>query len=497
LGREVSVGLPRVRDEALRDILHVISVTTLASLLTGLNARLAVVGLPDVASVLRADVMQVFWISQGYMLGSTVVQLIIGRLADLYGRVRIFNLGFLVFAFGGLAAGLASNPHQVIVARVAQGVGGGLMSLSTAILADHVPRERLATWLGVNRMAWRFGAVVGLTLSGFIIDYLGWRWIFLINVPLGFAFYVWSLMRLEEVYRPVEEAKIDWAGFALLTGSITALLLGLTLAQYRMLKGMSLLLYAASAVLLAVFVPVELGEESPILDLRIFNNWQFTGGIIAQTLYALALGASMILASIYLQVVEGLPASLTGLYLLPYEVSYLIFGVVGGRLSDIFGYSTVSTVGLVAASYALYRLSSIVSTITGNPSSIIAPLIIYGFGAGLFTAPNTSSILSAVPPHRRGIASAVTTLVFNVGFTASLNLAVFSMTHHIPYEIASSLISGSVPTSINPASTYVEQLAKGISLSLLVQSIFMASAIPFSLSRIRLRRDAGETPRSY
>jgi len=132
--------LSRARDGALRDILHVISVTTLASLLTGFNARLAVVGLPNVASALGADVMQVFWISQGYMLGSTAIQLIVGRLADLYGRVRIFNLGFLVFTFGALTAGLASNPYQVIVARVIQGVGGGiLMSLSTAILADHVP----------------------------------------------------------------------------------------------------------------------------------------------------------------------------------------------------------------------------------------------------------------------------------------------------------------------------------------------------------------------
>jgi len=487
--------LSRTRDEALRDILHVISVTTLASLLTGFNARLAVVGLPNVASALGADVMQVFWISQGYMLGSTAIQLIVGRLADLYGRVRIFNLGFLVFTFGALAAGLASNPYQVIVARVIQGVGGGiLMSLSTAILADYVPRERLATWLGVNQTAWRFGAVAGLTLSGFIIDYLGWRLIFLVYVPLGFAFYVWSLVRLKEVYRPVEEAKIDWAGFALLTGSITALLLGLTFAQYgRPLKYMSLLLYAASAILLAIFVPIELREESPVLDLRIFSNWQFTGGIIAQTLYALAFGVSLTLVSIYLQVVKGLSAALTGLYLLPFEVSFLIFGVVGGRLSDIFGYPVVSTVGLAAASYALYRLSNAVLTVSGDPASIVVPLIIFGFGAGLFVAPNTSSILSAVPPHRRGIASAVRTLVFNIGFAASLNLAVSNMTRYVPYEVASAIISRSRSEDINTLSSHIEGLAKGMSFSFIVQSAFMASAIPFSLSRMRLRRNAKKT----
>lgn len=174
-----------------QSIIHVITVTTLASFLTGVNARLAVVGIPSIAQALNADVSGVVWIIQGFMLGNTVTQTLIGRLADLYGRVKLFNVGFLVFTVGALVAGLSASPSGVIIARILQGVGGAfLMALSVTILTDNVPSNMLATWLGVNQVAWRVGALAGLTLSGLIIDYLGWRWLFLVQVPVGLVSYV-------------------------------------------------------------------------------------------------------------------------------------------------------------------------------------------------------------------------------------------------------------------------------------------------------------------
>jgi MFS family permease len=160
----------------VRKVLLVISVTTLASFITGLNARLGLVGFPIIAHDLNAGVDGMLWIIQGYMLGSTIVQLIVGGLADVYGRVRLFNLGFIVFTVGALAAGLSTDWFVLALAMVLQGVGGAfLMSLSITILTDNVPQGLLGTWLGINQIAWRVGAMLGLTVSGVVIDVLGWR----------------------------------------------------------------------------------------------------------------------------------------------------------------------------------------------------------------------------------------------------------------------------------------------------------------------------------
>lgn len=153
------------------NISSVISVTTLTSFLTGLNARLVVVGLPVIAHDLSADIDIVLWIIQGFMLGSTIIQLIVGRLSDIFGSVRLFNLGFLVFITAAIVAGSAPNPLVLVFARIIQGVGGAfLMTLSITILTDNVPKNMLGTWLGINQISWRVGAVMGLSLSGLILD---------------------------------------------------------------------------------------------------------------------------------------------------------------------------------------------------------------------------------------------------------------------------------------------------------------------------------------
>ncbi|MEM1830890.1 MAG: MFS transporter [Desulfurococcaceae archaeon] len=178
----------------------VISVTTLANLLTGFATRLAVVGMPTISHDIRANVWEMVWIIQGYILGSTFIQLIVGRLADLYGRVKLFNIGILVFTLGALLSGLSSSPSALIFSRILQGIGGAfLISLSIAILADNIPSNMLGKWLGINQVTWRVGALMGLTLSGFIVDYMGWRWIFPIQVPIGTVALIWSYLKLRDI----------------------------------------------------------------------------------------------------------------------------------------------------------------------------------------------------------------------------------------------------------------------------------------------------------
>ncbi len=465
-----------------KKILTVISVTTLINFMAGYNARLAVVGIPTIAHDLNADIWSMTWIIQGYMLGSTFVQLIVGRLSDLFGRVRMFNLGILIFTIGALASGISSVPYILALSRILQGLGGAfLMSLSVTILTDNIPSNMLGRWLGINQITWRAGAIIGLTMSGFIIDYLGWRWIFLSQIPIGLIALYWSIRSLKEIYKPAEKPKIDFQGFALFSVSITLLLISLTLTGYGY-EIYSRELLITSLILFVLFVIWEIKTTSPALDLKIFKIWQFTGGIIAQLLYSIGFGASLTLLAIYLQSVKGFDPSITGILLTPYEVTFMIFGVIGGWLSDKIGFAPVTIMGLTLSSLGLYMFSRLSTSMT-----LIIGELIFGIGTGLFVSPNTSSIMTSVPPQRRGVASSLRTLSFNIGFILSLNLSILSMTYYIPYKIASQLITlgealGS--HSLNIA-VELEKLDSAIKHSFLIQSIVMALGIPFSITRIK------------
>uniref|UniRef100_A0A7C3WS69 MFS transporter n=1 Tax=Thermofilum pendens TaxID=2269 RepID=A0A7C3WS69_THEPE len=478
-------------------MLHVLSVTTLAAFLTGLNARITVIGLPVIAAALGADLEQALWFTQAYLLGSSATQLVVGRLADLYGRVRLFTLGFAVFAVSMLLCGFASNPLLLIALRFVQGLGAALMiSLSLTIIADNAPPDRLGTWLGVNQVAFRLGAFCGLTLGGLIIDSLGWRWLYWLFVPLGAAAVPWSMWRLREKYRPVGGARVDWVGFTLFTGSVTLILLSLTFAAYGMgfgSRGWELALLGL--LLLAAFATWELRFESPALDLRLFRIWGFTGGVVAQLLFSIAFGATSVLAVIYMTAVKGMPPSEAGLLLVPFEAIFLVAGLLGGRLSDSVGYAPLTLAGCLTSSLSLYLLSTLGAS---SPTSLlVAYLALMGAGTGLFTSPNTSSILGSVPPERRGVASSIRTVAFNMGFTLSLNMAVLTMTRYIPYDVATRMIiSGPNAGGTTPGG--VEELAAAISSSYKVQSLVMLLAAAFSISRsARLESGGGARDRAH
>ncbi len=475
------MGYESSEDSHLRSrVLEVLSITTLGAFLAGFNARLAVVGLPVIAGDLDADIVQVIWIIQGYMLGSTITQLIIGRLADLFGRVKLFNMGIAIFALGVFLSGLSTNPIFLTIFRFTQGVGAAfLMNLSITILTDNVPSNKLATVLGVNQVAWRGGALLGLTLSGVIIDLLDWRWIFLIQVPMALASLIWSSRRLVESYKPTEEVYIDYLGFTLFTLSMITVLMGLTYLNYGMATAATyaLMLFAA---LLMTFILWELRVEHPALDLSIFKNWMFTGGIIAQLLYAIGFGASLTLLAIYMQCVAFYTPTQTGLLLMPFELFFLVFGVVGGRISDLIGFSPVASVGLASSAAALYMMSNM--GVLNDVKALLVAEALLGVGTGLFVSPNTSSIMAAVPAHRRGVASSLRTIAFNIGFIVSLNIAILILTIHLPYSVATRLVlvGGESLSSID-----LNSLVAAVGSAFRVQAAIMAAAIPFTLSRMR------------
>jgi EmrB/QacA subfamily drug resistance transporter len=414
--------------------------------MSGIDSRIVIVGLPEVAHALNADAEQAIWFTQAYVFGATISVLMIGRTADIIGRVRIYNLGFAVFTVGSLLTGLSQTPDQVIIFRGVQGFGSAfLATVSATLITDATPRNELGFAVGINQIAFRAGSMAGLTISGIILSFLDWRFLFLINVPIGIFGTWWSHGKLKEIAPLDVAAPMDWIGFGLITFSITGLLLALTYAAYGISSiNLVLLFFLICFVSLGIFIYQEIKSNHPLLDLRLLRIPEFSGGSIAVMINAIAWGALLLILSLYFQIGIGLSPLQAGILILPFEFAFLATGPLSGRLSDRYGQIPFTIAGLVIQSVGLFLFSTL-----GTGSSYflaIIYMIIFGSGVGLFASPNMSAVMGAVPPNRRGIASAIRTTAWNVGYTISLNLAIVLMSFTLPYQTVSALISSNVGT---------------------------------------------------
>ena len=424
----------------------VLLVTTVGIVMSGIDSRIVIVGLPEVAHALNADAEQAIWFTQAYVFGATISVLMIGRTADIIGRVRIYNLGFAIFTVGSLLTGLSQTSDQVIVFRGIQGFGSAfLATVSATLITDATPRNELGFAVGINQIAFRAGSMAGLTVSGIILSFLDWRFLFLINVPIGIFGTWWSHGKLKEIAPLDVAAPMDWIGFGLITVSITGLLLALTYAAYGIISiDLILFFFVVCFVSLGLFIYQETKSDHPLLDLRLLRIPEFSGGSIAVMINAIAWGALLLILSLYFQIGIGLSPLQAGILILPFEFAFLATGPLSGRLSDRYGQTPFTIAGLVIQSFALFLFSTL-----GTGSSYffaIIYMIIFGSGVGLFASPNMSAVMGAVPANRRGIASAIRTTAWNVGYTISLNLAIVLMSFTLPYQTVSVLIASNVST---------------------------------------------------
>ncbi len=409
--------------------------------MAGLDSRIVIVGLPQIASSLKADAEQAIWITQAYVLGSTVALLLIGRVSDIVGRVKLYTSGFAVFTLGSLLTSLAVNPAQVIAFRAVQGLGSAILfTNSAAMIVDATPADELGLSLGINQVAFRMGSMAGLTVSGIILSVLDWRALFYVNVPIGLFGTAWAHFRLREIGKTEPGAPIDWGGFAAFTVFIFSLLLALTLAAYGVAESATVLgLFVLSAIAIAVFVVLERRHRHPLLDLKLLRIREFSGGLVAQILNAIAFGAVLLLLSLYFQLVLGKSPLEAGLLIIPTDIATLAAGPLSGRLSDKYGHLPFTTTGLAVTSVSLFLFST---TDASTPYPLLVVyLMLFGAGLGFFASPNISSIMGSVPPERRGIASGFRATFFNVGYTTSLNLAILIMTFTVPYALVTRVIS--------------------------------------------------------
>jgi MFS family permease len=452
-----------------------LSNTTLSMTMATIDASIVIIALPAIFRGIGLDpldphnVSYLLWMIMGYLLVTAVLVVSLGRLGDMYGRVRIYNLGFVVFTLASIVLSLdpltgAGGALWLIGFRMVQAVGGSmLMANSAAILTDAFPATQRGRALGINQIAGISGQFVGLLLGGLLAAW-DWRAVFWVNVPIGIFGTVWSYRSLREISTS-RRSKIDWPGnitFALGAG---VLLMSITygIQPYGghptgwtnpwVLCGL-----AAGVVLLVAFCVIETKTAEPMFRMRLFKIRAFAAGNAASLLGSIARGGLQFMLVIWLAGIwlplHGYPFNVTplwaGIYMLPLTAGFLLAGPVSGYLSDRFGPRLFATAGLLVAACAFVGLMLLP---VDFPYWAFALIIAFnGIGSGLFASPNTSAIMSSVPARDRGVASGMRSTFQNSGMSLSIgiffSLMIVGLAATLPRALSAGLRAQGVPAAV-------------------------------------------------
>jgi MFS family permease len=451
-----------------------LSNTTIGMLMATINSSIVLIALPDIFRGIHLNPLQpgntsyLLWMMMGFMVATAVLVVSFGRIGDMYGRVRMFNLGFAVFTASSILLSLtwmhgSAAAMWLIAMRVGQGVGGALlMGNSSAILTDAFPHQQRGLALGINAVSAIAGSFIGLVLGG-ILGPISWRLVFLVSVPVGLLGTAWSYWKLEERGER-HPARIDWWGNVTFAAGLVLVLISITygIQPYgghtmgwtnpkvlaEMFGGLALLL---------VFVAVELRVDEPMFRLGLFRIRAFTAGNIATLLASLGRGGLMFMLIIWLQGIwlplHGYSFAQTplwaGIYMLPLTAGFLIAGPLSGYLSDRYGARPFATGGMLVAALSFYLLEQL--PVDFNYVWFASLLLLVGLAMGLFASPNQSGIMNSLPSDRRGVGAGMmatfqnSAMVLSIGIFFSLMIA--GLASGLPATLHDGLVAQGVPAT--------------------------------------------------
>ena len=449
--------------------------TTVGMLLATINASIVLISLPAIFNGIKLNPLQssntsyLLWMLMGYMLVTAVLVVTLGRLGDMFGRVKLYNMGFAIFTVCSIILSLdpftgGHGALWLIGWRVVQAIGGSmLMANSAAIITDAFPAKERGMALGINIVAALAGSFIGLVLGGLLASW-DWRSIFWVNVPIGLIGTIWAYKSLHET-GVRRKGKVDWWGnitFALgLSAMLAAITYGIQPYGGHTMGWTNPWIIAGLAggfVLLLIFLLVESKVAEPMFELKLFRNVAFSSGNAASFLIAVSRGGLQFMLIIWLQGIwlplHGYNYSDTplwaGIYLVPLTIGFLVSGPVSGRLSDKYGQRSFAVAGLLlmAATFGGMLLLPV------NFAYPVFALLIFlnGVGGGLFSAPNTSMIMSSVGPGQRGAASGMRATFMNAGSLFSIgvffSLMVIGLASALPNTIVTELTAQHVPAAV-------------------------------------------------
>ncbi|MGC5248779.1 MFS transporter [Gordonia sp. DT219] len=384
-----------------------------------LDVTIVVVALPDIQHALGASFSQLQWVTDAYALALAALLLTSGSISDKFGRRRVFSIGLVVFTLGSLLCGVAQDPTMLIVSRALQGVGGAMLfSTSLALLAaTYHGRDRgiaFGAWGAISGISTALGPVLG----GVLTTGVTWRAIFLVNLPIGIAALLLTLRMVDESRSP-HARRIDWPGVLTFTAGLVALVYGLTEAGQRSWTD-SLVVgcFIAAAVLLALFVVVELRVAQPMFDLSLLRTPTFTGGLLAAFAMNGSLFAMLLYVVVYLQNSLGYSAMQTGLRLLVMSGCTMVVATVAGRASERVPVRWLIGPGLMLVGVGLLVMGGLDAG--SSWTHLIPGMIVAGIGSGLVNPPLAATAVGVVDVHRSGMASGINTTFRQIGIAVGI-----------------------------------------------------------------------------
>ena len=418
-----------VTDEETAHARLVLYQVSLGLVLVAINHRAIQVALPTLTHVFRADLSFIQWILLVYDLAVIGLVLTLGRLGDLFGRKWIYILGFLIFVASSAFCGLAQTSAQLITARVFQGIGGAIILANGRALVsiNSLPSEQ-GKALGLTSTAYHVGYLTGPTLGGFIIDTIGWRWIFFVTIPIGLACAYFASRVLKEREKSEASIKVDWLGamYLLLTNICFVYALN-QLPHLGLRHPVVFSFFIVSLASLALFINAERKAATPILSLALFHNRLFTLSNLSLFFITSTQSAISVLLPFYLQNLMSFTPTQMGWLLIGSSAVIILFAPLAGWLSDRFGSRLLCSIGAAVIVLGQYLIASF--TLQSSIFQLVLPQIFIGLGWALFNSPNQSAIMSAVSRDQVGAASGMTVTTARVGGAIGIALSGALMTY--------------------------------------------------------------------
>ncbi len=451
----------------------VLTNTTLGGLMASINMTILMISLPTIFRGLHinptapGEFTVLLWVLMGYSIVLATLLITFGRLSDMYGRTRLYTLGFIIFTIGAVLLSLIpsgtgnTGAYALIGLRMVQAVGGGfLMVNSTALITDAFSYEERGKALGINQISFIAGSLIGLVMGGLLASY-DWHLVFIVNIPFAVAGTIWSIFKLKET-SVRRKSSMDFAGNLLI--GVGLILIALAFTYSLVPYGNSsmgwgnpwvIISLVIGLVLVSVFVVVERIVKSPLFHLELFKIRAFAFGNLSSFLSSLGRGAVMFLVIIWLQGIylplHGYSYVQTpfwaGVYMLPMMVGFIALGPIGGILTDKYGARLFATTGMVIIAISLFLLTLLPYNF--NVWTFEGILLLNGIGSGLFASPNTTAIMNSLPNNMRGVGSGMRATLNNIAQTISMalffSIAITIFSQDLPGALYTTGINAGLP----------------------------------------------------
>ena len=453
---------------SLRHSNIVLAIVMLGTLMGALDSTIVLLAFPTINDKLHSDLSTSLWIILAYLLVLAVATTQMGRIGDIYGRSKIFNLGFIIFTIGSALCGFSTHIYLLIGFRTIQAAGGALLqATSGAIIADYFPRERRGRAYGYNSLGFTAGAMLGIVLGGIITTYLSWQYIFFINIPIGVIAVIAGLKYIKDTEKT--PAKLDLAGMGLLGSALVLLSLGLVNFASNGISALNITEAVIGAALIPVFFLYDRRIKNAIIDFEAFKSRVLRNAIFSALFVSIGYFSVVFLVIMYLQGIRALTPLNASLLLVPGYVAGSFLGPIMGRLSDKYGSREIATMGVFFLAVAI--LIYLTMNATSPLYIVLFASAVSGLGTSMFFPANNSAVMANARTGSFGSISGLLRMVQNIGLVGSYVLAISVAAASIPRYVAFEVFIGTKSLSGGVSQAFISGIDHAFYASIIILAI--------------------------